>query len=111
MSDQKTYDSERTTMWTNIDSKNLTDLSIFSAIYMSGGSAEKLLYHFNNGFGELLQRYFHHGGIIYGQSAGAIVLGKTIDTFQQLNDDLNGLNLISGFSMACHFQEDNGRNF
>ncbi|MCO7126873.1 Type 1 glutamine amidotransferase-like domain-containing protein [Sporolactobacillus shoreicorticis] len=96
-------------MWTNLDSKTLKDLSRFSAIYISGGSADKLLGHFRGGFGEVLHSYFYHDGTIYGQSAGAIVLGKTIDILQQLNSDIYGLDLIYGFFLTCHFQMENSK--
>ena len=61
---------------------------------------------------ESLKSYFQKGGIIYGGSAGAIVLGKNIltspDKNTYLKNSFDGLDLIDGYSVWCHYKkEDN----
>jgi dipeptidase E len=97
---------DRITMWTELDDKTLEQFLNFSAVYLSGGSAEKLLSHFDMHFRRILKEYYENGGIVYGQSAGAIVLGKTINVLGQVKDDLDGLNLVSDYSLSCHYQKE-----
>jgi dipeptidase E len=97
---------DRITMCTELENKTLEDLKYFSAVYLSGGSAEKLLSHFDVRFRRILKQYFVNEGIIYGQSAGAIVLGKTINILDQMEDNLDGLNFVSDYSLSCHYQKE-----
>jgi len=85
-------------------------LSQYDGIYVGGGNTFKLLKVFrDSGFDELLKTYIDNGGIYYGGSAGAIIMGKTIDTATAFdhNDialgDLSGLNLANGFSIWPHY--------
>lgn len=97
---------DRIMMWTELDNKTIEQLMDFSAVYLSGGSAEKLLSHFGVHFRRILELYFLNGGTIYGQSAGAIVLGKKTNVLNQMEVDLDGLNLVSDYSLSCHYQKE-----
>ena len=64
-----------------------------------------VLYH--TGFIEKIHNYIAGGGIVYGGSAGAIIMGNTIKT--AIDDKLpnrkiitDGLNCINGYSVVCH---------
>jgi dipeptidase E len=68
-----------------------------------------------SGFKDYLIQYVENGGLLYGGSAGAIILGKRIDTqndenkINLLQDD--GLNLVNEYSIACHFKNDERAKF
>ncbi len=67
-------------MWTDLEGKTLDDLKKFSGVYISGGDPLKLLEEFkSSGFSIVLTQYFQGGGIIYGQSAGALILCDTLE--------------------------------
>lgn len=98
-------------MWTNLDNKTLDDLKKFSAIYIGGGNTFKLLQHiYNSNFSDVLMEYINEGGIVYGGSAGAIILGKNINTVPEENDadykHEKGLSIIGEYSIICHYQEN-----
>jgi len=88
----------------------IPELSQFDAIYIGGGNTYKLLtYIHDKGLNKKLPQYVENGGILYGGSAGAIILGKTVDTVNEENDANylyhDGLNLVGGLSMICHYEE------
>jgi len=97
-------------MWLDLNGKTLSDLKKFDAIYFSGGNTYKLLDNIvGSGFKEVLIKYHKEGGVIYGGSAGAIVLGKKINTVSEENDRNykyeHGLNLLDNYSVICHFND------
>lgn len=98
-------------MWTDLNNKRLSDLEKFDSVYIGGGNTYKLLDHLcKTGFNKTLTDYYNHGGLIYGGSAGAIVLGKTISIVAQENNNNytyeHGLNLLNGKSVICHFIDE-----
>ncbi|MGG0368548.1 Type 1 glutamine amidotransferase-like domain-containing protein [Priestia endophytica] len=101
-------------MWTDLKNKCLEDLESFSAIYIGGGNTFSLLNNLRNfGFDEVLKDYVEHNGVVYGGSAGAIVLGSNIMTCAHMDSnilklqDCAGLNLIGNYSIWCHYQVEN----
>ncbi|GGF13619.1 hypothetical protein GCM10010954_10440 [Halobacillus andaensis] len=91
-------------MWTDVSRKSRQDLEPFSAIYISGGDSQRLLHIIKEAdFDEALIEYFQDGGIIYGQSAGAIIFGKEITHFKS-GHPVAGLNLIEDRSIWCHYK-------
>ncbi|HPT08304.1 MAG TPA: Type 1 glutamine amidotransferase-like domain-containing protein [bacterium] len=95
-------------MWTNLYNKSWNDIKDFGAIYIGGGNTFKLLnYLSDTGFISILEKYIVNGGIVYGGSAGAIIMGKSIKTAEDENDKeykkSDGLNLLSGISIFCHY--------
>ena len=96
-------------MWTDLNSKSWDDIKDFGAIYIGGGNTFKLLnYLFDTGFILLLKKYISNGGVVYGGSAGAIIMGKSVNTVEEENDrdykQSKGLNLFSGASIICHYE-------
>ncbi len=98
-------------MWTEFKNKTKDDISTISSIYVGGGDTVKLLNAFQeSGFDNVLKAYIKDGGIVYGGSAGAIILGKDIRTAPEINkhqsESYSGLNVLEGYSIACHFMQE-----
>lgn len=92
------------------------DINFFNALYIGGGNTWNLMQELrNSGFSDKLIQYFKKGGQIYGGSAGAIVLGKKIDTHDDKKNinikDISGFNLLCGYSVACHFKNKQNDRF
>ncbi|MBP9749874.1 MAG: Type 1 glutamine amidotransferase-like domain-containing protein [Candidatus Pacebacteria bacterium] len=92
------------------------DLTRINGVYIGGGNTWSLMQEFfTTGFHNTLTLYSNAGGCVYGGSAGAIALGKSIDTHDDENTvelkDVSGLDLLHGYSVACHFKEDQGERF
>jgi len=90
-------------------------LSKFKAIYFDGGNTFQLMAHIRDTHTyELLHKFLYQGGVINGDSAGAIVLGSHLETahFGDSGDDNNGsvisyqgLNLLGHWAIHCHYQQ------
>lgn len=90
-------------------------LKNFDAIYIDGGNTFTLMGEIRNThFYELLHRFLHHGGVINGDSAGAIILGSHLETahFGETPDEneadvisYQGLNLLGPYAIHCHYQD------
>lgn len=92
------------------------DLKNFDAIYIGGGNTWNLMRELrDSGFSQELIKYLKNGGRVYGGSAGAIVLGKNIDTHDDENKtnlkDTSGFNLLNGYSVACHYKDEQRDQF
>jgi dipeptidase E len=103
------------------DIKMCTDLSEltwdylkqFSAIYFDGGNTFQLMSCIRNTHTyELLHRFLNNGGVINGDSAGAIILGSHLETahmgeIPDVNDSnlisYQGLNLLGNLAIHCHY--------
>lgn len=91
-------------------------LSLFHAVYIDGGNTFTLMHHIQQAkVNKLFKKFLDHGGIINGDSAGAIVLGKKVDSayFGEVADrnraglkDYSGLNFLSHWHIHCHYTED-----
>ena len=89
-------------------------LSVFDAIYFDGGNTFKLMSHIRDTHTyELLHRFLHSGGVINGDSAGAIVLGSHLETAHigdggDDNDSevisYQGLNFLGPIALHCHYE-------
>lgn len=95
---------------------NNEDVAKFNAIYIGGGNTWSLMSELkNSGFSKILIQYLKTGGQVYGGSAGAIILGKRIDTHDDENEielkDMLGFNLLHNYSVACHFKDEQGDRF
>ncbi len=89
---------------------SLSKLNNFAAVYFGGGNTYRLLDKiYSSGFDKLLLNFIENGGIYYGGSAGAIVIGKSIETVLEEKDKFysfsKGLKLIGDFSLVCHFNK------
>jgi dipeptidase E len=90
--------------------KNI-DLSKYSGIYIGGGNTYKLLKELQDSkFMSVLKKYIQRGGIFYGGSAGAIILGMDIGTSDSKDGyetrDNKGLRLVGKFSVFCHYKKE-----
>lgn len=94
------------------DLKKAPNLSEYKAIFIGGGNTFKLLKEIKeSNFDYALINYLKSGGFVYGGSAGAIIFGKTIETANHADKnlvdlkDLNGINLLNGYDIWCHYNE------
>lgn len=99
---------KKTQMWEDLNNLSLEDMRKFGAIYIGGGNTIKLLQHIRStGFDLRLKSYIAEGGIVYGGSAGAIILGKDVRTASETQitplDDSRGLDVLGGYSVMCHY--------
>lgn len=101
----------RITMWTELTEHRGSELEKFNAVYIGGGNTYSLLAELiQSGFDHDLKAYADAGGLIYGGSAGAVVLGKDIRTVSHTDHNLvnlievNGLNLIQDHSVWPHYR-------
>ena len=107
-------------MWTDLSNRNYRDMHKYGSVYIGGGNTFSLLNSVRaSGFDKLLFKYFKSGGIIYGGSAGAIILGKHIGTafFGGDSDknivrikDLRGLNLAKDYVIQCHYSSKDDKD-
>ncbi len=92
------------------------DLKKFDAIYIGGGNTWNLMQELrDSGFSQEFVSYVKNGGVVYGGSAGAIVLGKNTDTHDDENKinlkNTTGFNLLGGYSVACHYTNEHSKRF
>lgn len=98
-------------MWTELKDKTKDDIAKLGGIYIGGGDTIRLLQVLQeSGFDDVLTAYIEDGGIVYGGSAGAIILGKDIRTAPETEkyhlDNYSGLNVLGEYSVACHFKQE-----
>lgn len=103
--------------------KDLIDKSLedYSAIFIGGGNTYKLLFELKlTEFYDKLKEYINNNGIVFGGSAGAIIMGKDIKSCN-LDDgnevglvDTKGIDVLNGYSVSCHYtnrgEEQNEKN-
>ena len=87
------------------------DLNKYDTVYISGGNTYNLLEELNNSkFKENLVEFAKNNSIVYGGSAGAIILGKNILTSGDEDhtnlEDYSGINLIDGYSIWPHYRSE-----
>ena len=99
-------------MWTEKELKNKKkqDFSRFGGIYIGGGNTFKLLKELKEfGVFEILKQLAKEGIPIYGGSAGAIIMGRTIipSLYSDPNDaklsDFSAMNLVKDYDIWCHY--------
>ncbi len=97
-------------MWNTLTRKTLVDLMHFGGVYIGGGNTYKLLHDIQQiGFDDVILQYLDQNGIVYGASAGAIILGRSIDTAAHLDKNLigpmdtDGLDVLYGYSVWPHY--------
>ncbi len=93
-----------------LESDEIPDFKDYDSMYIGGGNTYKLLdYIYKKNLGKNITEYIKNGGIVYGGSAGAMILGKNIRTAEEENDknypNSNGLNLLGEKSVICHYTE------
>lgn len=98
-------------LWDEEKIKSKPEVNQYSGIYIGGGNTFYLLNELrSSGFLEVLKEFIELDVPIYGGSAGAIILGKSILTSSDQNKinlkDSSGLNLIGGYSLFCHYDKE-----
>jgi dipeptidase E len=83
-------------MWTDLAEHKANELQAFDAIYVGGGNTYSLMAELiHSSFHQHLRTYAYQGGIIYGGSAGAVVLGKDIRTVSHMDRNLQVISKMS----------------
>lgn len=99
-------------MWTEDDLKTKTenDFEQFGGVYIGGGNTFKLLKELKEfGTFEILQTLALKNIPIYGGSAGAIILARTIIPAMSADEnkvgltDFSALDLVHGYDIWCHY--------
>ena len=100
-------------MWHSLDEITDADLNDYAGIYIGGGNTYSLLDAIRrSGAADRLAGYVQSGHVVYGGSAGAIVLGSDIDTARHMDpndvglEDTAGLDLVCGYAVWCHYCRD-----
>jgi dipeptidase E len=88
----------------------------FDAIYIGGGNTWGLMQELRElSFDGYLAQYLKDGGQVYGGSAGAIVLGRKIDTHDDENimnmENAVGFDILKNYSVACHYEDEQSDRF
>lgn len=98
-------------MWRSLDEMAGVALGSYPGVYIGGGNTFSLLASVRRaGAGVALMDFVRDGGVIYGGSAGAILLGRDIGTADHAdpNDvglrDTTGLDMARGHAIWCHYQ-------
>lgn len=93
------------------DNVNEIDFDNFDAVYIGGGNTYKLLdFIIVNNLDKKLRAFIESGRLFYGGSAGAVLIGKTINTASGMDPKLDykydaGLNWLQNASVSCHWPE------
>ena len=99
-------------MWTEDDLKNKTEIDFeqFGGVYLGGGNTFKLLKELKEfGTFEILRSLAFKNIPIYGGSAGAIILARTIIPAMSADEnkvgltDFSAINLVKDFDVWCHY--------
>ena len=98
------------------DLEKYSQLGKYAFIYIGGGNTWDLMSEVKEtGFVTRLLEYCANGGIVYGGSAGAIILGKYICTYDDENivglKDPSGLDILNNYSVTCHYQDSQQERF
>ena len=103
-------------MWSSLENRTFAEMAAFDSIYIGGGNTFTLLDILHNtNFIKILRQFIDTGRVVYGGSAGAIIFGKDIRTAGLGKDadknttDLqtfDGLDLVEGFSIQCHYEKN-----
>ena len=101
---------------TNLFELDWEELKRFDAIYLDGGNTFHLMKQIRQShFYELIRKFIQNGGVINGDSAGAIILGSHLETahFGILGDEnesnlisYQGLNLLGDWAIHCHYDPE-----
>ena len=78
----------------DVEFENPNSLYNYDIIYINGGNPFYLLYHIRNSGSDRILRELQQSKFIVGQSAGAAVLGRSLEHAQILHPEWNELNLI-----------------
>lgn len=93
-----------------------SELEEFDAVYIGGGNTYSLLGELiDSSFDRHLRMYTNRGGVVYGGSAGAVILGKDTRTINHMDrneialTEVNCLNLAEDHSVYPHYARRDDR--
>ena len=102
---------EMITSGIELSNKNLEN---YSALFIGGGNAFKLLYELkSSGAFEKIKEFINNNGVVFGGSAGAIIFGYDLeaclcDDFNEIGlEDIKGFDVLGGYSILCHYTNRN----
>ena len=96
----------------DLEDEPLDDLGAVSGVFIGGGNTYHLLSAIRRSGIDGPLRTFAESRVVYGGSAGAIVLGADVDTAASTDanevgiTDTTGLCLIGHYAVWCHFDSD-----
>lgn len=103
-------------MWKTLVKRSFNDLAGFGTVYIMGGNTFELAYKLRKtGFIQHLARFIDSGRVVYGISAGAVILGRNIKIAQVGPEadenriglrNLTGLNLLKGYNIHPHYKAE-----
>jgi dipeptidase E len=98
-------------MWTSLSGRQPDELAAYAGIFFGGGNTYWLLHQVRSaGFADPIRQFAQQGGVVYGGSAGAILLGANISTCAHMDQnfvgltDAHGLDLLDGRAVWCHYR-------
>ncbi|MCP4639272.1 MAG: type 1 glutamine amidotransferase-like domain-containing protein [bacterium] len=99
-------------MWTNLEDHDSNEIFDYAGIYIGGGNTYLLLDSLRRtGLDSAITEFARDNRPVYGGSAGAAVLGKSIETIDHIDvnevglTDMTGLDLLRGHSVWVHYEE------
>ena len=103
-------------LWNSLEGKTYVDVAPFDAIYVGGGNTWSLMKEIKAAnFQGVIAQFVKEKGPVYGGSAGAIIIGKRIDTHDDENiaalAEADGFGILGNYSVACHFKEEQTERF
>jgi dipeptidase E len=101
-------------MWTDLAEHSESELDAFDAVCIGGGNTFSLLNEVReSGFDRYLKSYAMRGKSVYGGSAGAIILGRDIQTARHSDSNhiditnTAGLDFAQGNAIWPHYEPEN----
>lgn len=97
------------TIWNDGDSIPILDN--YDALYVGGGNTYRLLMVLEKtGMLDVLKKYIKNGGIYYGGSAGAVIIGRDLRTVGEEGlenySKHDGMNFVNNISVFPHFSNN-----
>jgi len=116
LKDRPAFTNVQVNSFLDLTKTSFDELQSYETLFISGGNTFDLLDKFNqSGFLPILRRLASMDKIIYGASAGAIVLGSDIlsagigpeaDSNDTDMTNFEGANLLHGYNVLTHYKED-----
>ena len=97
--------------WYTLEGRSPGEIERYAGIFIGGGNTYYLLHQLRTAdFAGAIIKYASNGRVLYGGSAGAIILGRDIGTCAHQDEnsvglcDTTGLDLAHGHAIWCHYQ-------
>lgn len=98
-----------------LEDDDIPNVSLYDSIYIGGGNTYILLdFIYQKNLHNIIPDFVNNGGIYYGGSAGAIIVGKSILTAEKKDDTAylhtEGLNKVNGLLLKPHYLSEQDSN-